>query len=111
MCRVSAATLTRPTVVDQLLAISVNVVVTLDGELDRSVEGEVTSGIALATHSADSIQIDARHVSFIDAAGVRALLLSKQYAVEHGATFTVQFSRPGPVERLLQLVGLATWFD
>ena len=111
MCRVSAATLTRPTFVDQLLAISVNVVVTLDGELDRSVEGEVTSGIAFATHSADSIHVDVRHVSCIDAAGVRALLLSKQYAVEHGATLTVQFSRPGPVERLLQLVGLATWFD
>jgi|SRR5688572_23653147 ABC-type transporter Mla MlaB component len=110
MCRVSAATLTRPTVVDQLLAISVNVVVTLDGELDRSVEG-VTSGIAFATHSADAIHVDVRHVSCIDAAGVRALLLSKQYAVEHGATLTVQFSGPGQVERLLQLVGLATWVD
>jgi anti-anti-sigma factor len=101
----------RPPHDEPLVAITVNVVVTLDGELDRSVEGEVTSRIALATHSADRVQVDARRVAFIDAAGVRALLLSKRYALDHGARLTVQFSRPGPVERLLQLVGLATWFD
>jgi len=109
--RVSATTLVRPALVEPLLTITVNVVVTLDGELDRAVEDEVTGRIALATHSADFIQVDARHVSFIDAAGVRALLLSRQYALDHGAMLTVQFSRPGPVERVLQLVGLATWFD
>jgi anti-anti-sigma factor len=108
---VSAATLVRPTLVDPLLAITVNVVVSLDGDLDRSVEGEVTGRIALAMHSADFINVDARHVGFIDAAGIRTLLLSKQNALDHGVTMTVQFSRPGPVERLLQLLGLATWFD
>jgi anti-anti-sigma factor len=93
------------------MAITVNVVVTLDGDLDRSVEDDVTSRIAIATHSADFIQVDARQVGFIDAAGVRALLLSKQYAADQGAVLTVRFSRPGPVERLLKLLGLGNSFD
>jgi anti-anti-sigma factor len=111
MVRVSAATLVRPPLVDSLMAITVNVVVTLDGDLDRAVEDDVTSRIAIAAHSADFIEVDARRVGFIDAAGVRALLLSKQYAADQGAVLTVRFSRPGPVERLLQLLGLGNSFD
>jgi anti-anti-sigma factor len=111
MVRVSATTLVRPPPVDSSLAITVSVVVTLDGELDRSVEDDVTSRIAIATQWADFVHVDARQVRFIDAAGVRALLLSKQYASDQGAVLTVQFSRPGPVERLLQLLGLGNSFD
>ena len=107
----SATTLVRPKVVDRSLAITVNVVVSLDGDLDRAVEGEVTGRIALAMHSADFVEVDARRVAFIDGAGIRTLLLSKQNALDHGVTLTVQFARPGPVERLLELLGLATWFD
>jgi len=103
--------LIRPPLVDPLLAITVNVVVRLDGDLDHSVESEVTGRIALAAQLADCIQVDARHVAFIDAAGIRTLLMCKQNALDHGVTLTVQYSRPGPVERLLQLLGLATWFD
>jgi anti-anti-sigma factor len=108
---VSATTLVRPALVDPSLAITVNVVVSLHGDLDRSVEDDVTGRIALAMHAADFIQVDAREVAFIDAAGIRTLLLSKQNALDHGVTLTMQFSRPGPVERLLQLLGLVTWFD
>ena len=107
----SATTLVRPALDDALLTMSVSVVVTLSGELDRSVEEAVTDRIALAMHAADFIRIDARQLDFIDASGVRALLLSQQYALDRGTTLTVQYSRPGPVERLLKIVGLATWFD
>jgi anti-anti-sigma regulatory factor len=60
---------------------------------------------------ADVIRIDARQVAFIDAAGVRTLLLAKQDTFRNAATLTVQISSPGPVERTFQLAGLNGWFD
>jgi len=108
---VSAATLVRAPLVEPLLAITVNVVVSLDGDLDHSVETEVSGRITQAAQLADCIQVDARHVAFIDAAGIRTLLMCKQNALGHGVTLTVLYSRPGPVERLVQLLGLASWVD
>ena len=95
---------------DPLLTITIDAVVTLRGELDRSVEDDVTRRFAVAAESADNIEIDAREVTFFDAAGVRAFLLSQQHACDHGVGVTFRFARPGPVDRVLDLVGLVHQF-
>ena len=50
---------------DPLLIITVEAVVTLRGELDRSVEDDVTRRVAVAVEAADRIEVDARDVSFL----------------------------------------------
>ena len=95
---------------DPLLSVAVEAIVTLRGELDRSVEDDVTRRVALTAESADRIEIDARAVTFFDAAGVRAFLLSKQNAEEHGVSVSFRFERPGPVERVLELLDLIELF-
>jgi anti-anti-sigma factor len=94
-----------------LVTVTVSATMVLDGELDCSTERELERRMSRLAESADVIQIDTRQVSFIDAAGVRTLVLAKQDLVEHGATVTVQISRPGPVQRILHLVGLTGWVD
>lgn len=99
------------TVVDAILTMTVSATVVLDGELDCSTEREVERRIARLAESADVICVDARQVAFIDAAGVRTLLLAERDALENGATMTMRISSPGPVERVFKLVGLTGWFD
>jgi anti-anti-sigma factor len=99
------------TVVDAILTMTVSATGVLDGELDCSTEREVERRIARLAESADVIRIDARQVAFIDAAGVRTLLLAERDALQSGATMMVQISSPGPVERVFQLAGLNGWFD
>jgi anti-anti-sigma factor len=94
-----------------LLTMTLNAVVVLDGELDYSTERAVTRRIARLAETADVIEIDTRPVTFIDAAGVRTLQLAKRSVVENGATMKVEVSRPGPVERVFALVGLSNWLD
>ena len=65
---------------------------------------------ARLAETADVIQVDARQIAFIDAAGVRTLQLAKRRVVENGATMTVQVLRSGPVPRVFELVGLTDWF-
>jgi anti-anti-sigma factor len=90
-----------------LVTILVTATVVLDGELDCSTEREVTRRIARLVESSDVIRIDTRDVDFIDAAGVRTLLVAKRNALENGAAVTVEFTSPGPVARLLQITGLS----
>jgi anti-anti-sigma factor len=92
---------------DSLVTIAVTATVLLDGELDCSTELEVTHRIARLVESSDVIRIDTRHVDFIDAAGIRTLLLAKRDALRNGATVTVEMTSPGPVERLLRITGLS----
>ena len=95
---------------DPRLTIAVDAIVTLSGDLDRSVEDDVTRRVALTAESADRIEIDARGVTFFDAAGVRAFLLSKQSAHDHGVSVAFRFTRPGPVDRVLELLDLTELF-
>jgi anti-anti-sigma factor len=94
-----------------VVTITVSATVVLDGELDCSTDRTLGGKISALAELADVVEIDARQVSFIDAAGVRALLLAKRDLVKNGATMTVRISRPGPVQRILQLVGLTDCFD
>jgi anti-anti-sigma factor len=90
-----------------LVSMKVTTTVVLDGELDCSTEREVRRRIARLVESSDVIGIDTRHVEFIDAAGIRTLLLAKHDALQNGATITVEVARPGPVARLLEMTGLS----
>jgi anti-anti-sigma factor len=92
---------------DSLVTMTVTATVLLGGELDCSTEREVTGRIARLAESSDVIQIDTRRVDFIDAAGIRTLLLAKRNALQHGVTVTVDVTSPGPVERLLRITGLS----
>ena len=105
-----ASSVTAP-VKEAILTMTVSATVVLDGELDCSTEREVTCRIGRIAEWADVIHIDARQVAFIDAAGVRTLLLAKRDALRNGATIEVQISRPGPVERTFHVAGLDGWFD
>jgi anti-anti-sigma factor len=93
------------------MTMTVSATVVLDGELDCSTERKLEGSISRLAELADVVRIDARQVSFIDAAGVRTLLLAKRDLVKNGGTITVQISRPGPVQRILQLAGLPDRFD
>ena len=90
-----------------LVTITISATVVLEGELDCSTEGEVRRRIARLAESADVIRIDARKVAFIDAAGVRELLLAKRDALMKGTSVTLEVSRRGPVERLVEITGLS----
>ena len=94
---------------DPLVAMTVTATVVLDGELDCSTEREVRRRIARLAESSDVIGIDTRHVDFIDAAGVRTLLLAKHDALQNGAMVTVDVARPGPVARLFEITGLSDY--
>ena len=94
---------------DSLVAMTVTATVVLNGELDWSTEREVGRRIARLAESSDVIGIDTREVEFIDAAGVRTLLLAKRDALENGTTITVEVARPGPVARLLHITGLSDY--
>ena len=106
--RVSSA---NDTATEAILTLTVSATVVLDGELDCSTERQVQCRIGRLAESADVIHVDARQVAFIDAAGVRTLLLAKRDALANGAAITLQISIPGPVERVFQLTGLNGWFD
>jgi anti-anti-sigma regulatory factor len=56
------------------------------------------------------MRVDANAIRFLDASGVRSLLLARQTAEDHGLFFTLGMSSPGPVCRILSLCGLAEWF-
>lgn len=92
-----------------LVTITVTATVVLDGELDCSTEREVTHRIARLLESSDAIRIDTRQVEFIDAAGIRTLVIAKREALHQGALLEMEIAPSGPVDRLLTLVGLSGW--
>ena len=103
--------------VDEHLTISVHrvadtVVITLTGEMDLAVEERIRDAVAAAVSSTwlGAMRIDANAIGFLDASGVRSLLLARQTAEDHGLSFTLGMSSPGPVCRILALCGLTEWF-
>jgi anti-anti-sigma factor len=103
--------------VDEQLTISVDrvagvVVVTLTGEMDLAVEERIRGAVATAISSVGvgAMRVDANAIRFLDASGVRSLLLARQTAEDHGLSFTLGISSPGPGCRILALCGLTEWF-
>jgi anti-sigma B factor antagonist len=82
------------------------VVVTLAGELDMHSSGDLGAAMAAALDlSPRTVEIDARGLSFTDSAGLRALLLARGDAAEHGVDLKLAHVSD-PLDRLLEMTGL-----
>ncbi|GLW98563.1 STAS domain-containing protein [Microtetraspora sp. NBRC 16547] len=77
------------------------------GEIDLTTTGILWDTLDRVIHqvSVPKIEVDMGDVSFMDCAGVRALIPIKQHVREQGGTFVLTHVPPG-VERLLSAVGL-----
>jgi anti-anti-sigma factor len=104
-------------IVDDQLVVSVDraghtIVVTLIGEMDAAVEDKICQSIRVAAdlEGIGALRVDASSVKFIDASGVRCLLLARQTADDHELAFTLVIASRNPVIRVLELCGLTVWF-
>ncbi|MCA2213228.1 STAS domain-containing protein [Jidongwangia harbinensis] len=68
------------------------VVVTPNGEVDRDTAPRLQAALEQAVRGADGgrVEVDLRHVGFIDSSGVGALLSAYRLAGTNGATFQVR---------------------
>lgn len=81
-------------------------VVELEGELDLHGVGILTAAVGdLLGEPPRSIAVDAAGLTFIDSAGLRALLVAQRDAEAAGAVLGLVNSSP-PVERVLEMTGL-----
>jgi anti-anti-sigma factor len=103
--------------VDEQLTISVDrvadtVVVTVTGEMDLAVEERIREAVVAAVSftGIGAMRVDANAIRFLDASGVRSLLLARQAAEDHRLSFSLGMSSPGPVCRILSVCGLSEWF-
>ncbi|XVQ84091.1 STAS domain-containing protein [Microbispora siamensis] len=81
------------------------------GEIDISTSGRLYSGVleVLRRQRPSRIEVDLAGVTFLDASGVRALLMSQTAAAEVGCRLTLV--KPGRMaHRVLQIVGLLETF-
>jgi anti-anti-sigma factor len=78
----------------------------LAGELDSATCGELVERFEqLITASAGEVVLDLDEVTFIDSAGLRAVIVIEHTAGERGVAFTIR-TPTGPVADLLQLTGI-----
>jgi anti-anti-sigma factor len=86
--------------------------VRVSGELDLQREGRLRSAFAAALDGVpvERAVLDVRGLLFLDSSGLRALLKCRDLARAAGASFVLSV-QPGPVTRLLQVAGVAAWFD
>lgn len=80
---------------------------TVTGDLDRETCEVLTTVVtnALREGRVRELVVDLRHVGFLDAMGVRALLLGHQAAAEHGSGWQVANAH-GMVLQVLEITGL-----
>ena len=80
----------------------------LVGELDSASCGELTDAFKrlLQANPGTSVVLNLAGVSFVDSAGMRAIILGEQLARERGIALTI-VPTAGPVTDLLQMTGLA----
>lgn len=92
--------------VDQLADVTV---LTIRGELDLATAPRVTGQCSeLAERHQTKVVIDASEITFIDAAGIRALIEGRSTILKHGTSFSLVPSRH--VLRLLDLLDLHALF-
>ena len=80
---------------------------TITGDLDRETCEVLTTVVANALREGRvrELVVDLRHVGFLDAMGVRALLIGRETATEHGSGWRVADAH-GMVFRVLEVTGL-----
>ena len=78
----------------------------LSGELDMVAASQLeTLIVELCSRGTSGITVDLSGITFIDSRGLRAILLARELAAEHGSEFSLI---PGPphVQRIFQLTNL-----
>lgn len=85
------------------------VLVTVRGELDLAVAGEVEAALLPPVTAGRHAVADLRELEFMDSTGVRVLVAAHLAAQEHGGRFSLVRTAPGsPVRRVLEISGLDT---
>jgi len=82
------------------------ITVTVRGEIDLGNVDQLTTGIATAVRDdVTSIVVDLSGVTFMDSAGISALLAGRRTADEHGKAYRVA-GASGIVREILDLMGV-----
>lgn len=82
----------------------------VEGELDVSTEPELIQvGEGVENQNYSKVVLDIRQVAFMDSSGLRAALWLRDHVEGEGMRFSLAVS-DGPVKRLLQVAGVASWF-
>jgi anti-anti-sigma factor len=86
-------------------------VITVRGEVDLATAPELESCVQQALVAAgDSVLLDLGGLTFIDSSGLRVLVALSNHARAKGAAISLR-NVPRHAERVLDLTGLAEWFD
>ncbi len=81
------------------------------GELDLAAANHLGEGLLeLVAHGERIIVMDFASLVFMDSSGLRLIVELRQAAEKRGARFLLG-RLSGPVRRLLDIVGLADWFE
>lgn len=79
------------------------------GELDLAVQQSVIDAFKMSSSDGRRTCIDLTGISFIDCAGLNALLACRKHSEQHAIDMTIAIS-PGPVTRLFELVDVCQAF-
>lgn len=85
------------------------VCVAVAGEVDIDTAPRLRRALDAALREADRVDLDLGAVTFLDSAGLSALIATQQSAVAAGVTFRLQHVPP-PVRLLLALTGVDVLF-
>jgi anti-sigma B factor antagonist len=80
-------------------------VIAIDGELDLYGSQRLRAAVAeLLTEPVELVELDATGLTFIDSAGVRAILLARSGAAERGVRFRISGVSP-QIRRVMEIAG------
>jgi anti-anti-sigma factor len=80
-------------------------VIELAGELDLHESTRLSAAVAeLLSEQIELVELEATALTFIDSAGIRAILLARSGAAERGVRFLVSGVSP-PIRRVMEIAG------
>jgi anti-anti-sigma factor len=80
-------------------------VIELAGELDLHESGRLSAAVAeILTEGVELLELDATALTFIDSAGLRAILLARSGAADQGVTFLISGVSP-QIRRVMEIAG------
>ncbi|MEV5427729.1 STAS domain-containing protein [Streptomyces sp. NPDC052701] len=105
MTHAEGAAVPDPLLITQAVAEDGTTVVTLRGEVDHTCGARLADTVVTCTGAGRNTVVDLSAVTFIDSTGINTLLAAHQAARNNWLRLVV---RPGPVLRVVRLVGLDT---
>jgi anti-sigma B factor antagonist len=80
-------------------------VIEVEGELDLHESARLSAAVAeLLTEPVELVELDATALTFIDSAGIRAILLARSGAAERGVRFVISGVSP-QIRRVMEIAG------